>query len=85
MIRSCSSLPPVLVPCFDLCISEIEFGGQLLPVLNTEILLLLETPFQRLELIIRECRPGFPLFSGVITVRVGGIVGIVIICSRKEY
>ena len=58
-------LPSVLIPSFDLGIREIEFCRQFLSILNTQILLLLKTSLQSLELVICKGCSGLPLLPGV--------------------
>ena len=57
-----AGLPPVLVPGLDLCVGQVELGGQLHPVLHTQVLLALEALLQCLQLVVSEGRPGFPRF-----------------------
>ena len=62
----------VLVPRFDLSISQIEFGGQFLTVLDAQVLLLLEAALQRLQLIIGKGRAGLSLLPNVVVHGPGG-------------
>lgn len=48
--------PSVLIPGLDLCVAQVEFGGQLHPVLDTEVLLSIEALLQSVELVIGEGR-----------------------------
>jgi hypothetical protein len=50
-------LPSVLVPGFDLCVSQVELCSQLHSVLNAQVLLTLEAALQCLELVIGESGP----------------------------
>lgn len=55
-------LPAVLVPGFDLSVTELQGCCQLHAVLDTEVFLLLEAPLQSGQLLVAECRPGFAGF-----------------------
>ena len=58
-------LPSVLVPSLDLSVSQVQFGRELHPVLDGEILLPLEAGLQGLQLVVREGCPRLPLLLGV--------------------
>ena len=55
--------PPVLVPGLHLRVRQVQLGGQLLPVLHGEVLLLLKAALEGLQLIVAERRPCLPLLS----------------------
>ncbi len=59
------NLPPVLVPRLDLGVREVETGSELHAVLDREVLLSLEAPFQRVELVVRERRAGLAWLLGL--------------------
>lgn len=52
-------IPPVLVPGLDLGVAELQGGSQLHPVLDTQVLLLLEAPLQPRQLLLAEGGPSF--------------------------
>ena len=51
--------PAVLVPGFDLRVTEVEFRRELHAVLHAEVLLSLEVLLERVQLMIGERRPRF--------------------------
>ena len=55
--------PSVLVPGLHLRVRQVQLGGQLLPVLHREVLLLLKAALEGLQLVVAERRPCLPLFS----------------------
>ena len=64
--HACRSLPlgsSVLVPGLHLSVGQVELGGQLLPVLHGEVLLLLKAALEGLQLVVAERRPRLPLLS----------------------
>lgn len=58
------SLPSVLVPGFDLSVTETQLGRKFHPVLHAQVLLPLEALFERLQLMIGKRRSGLALFFG---------------------
>lgn len=74
VIKSCSkNLTSILVPRFDLCISQVELWRQFHTILDGQVFLALEALFQRLQLKIRESRSGFAIlfrFSTSAAVRI---------------
>ena len=53
----CGSLPSVLEPSLDLCVSEAEPPGQGTSLLHTQVFVLLEGSLQQLQLTVREGCP----------------------------
>lgn len=54
---------PVLIPCFDLSVGELEPSGELEPVLHAEILFSLETSLKFSKLMVGEGRARLSLFA----------------------
>lgn len=77
------ALPSVLVPSFDLGVGQIELGRQFHAILDAQVLLPLETLFERLQLVVRERRPGFPLFFAEIRTGIPAVV-VSVTCARKH-
>lgn len=57
-------LPAVLVPGLDLGVRKVERSRQVHAVLHTQVLLSLKAPFQLIQLVVRESRPGFARLFG---------------------
>lgn len=55
-------LPPVLVPGLHLGVAELQWSSKLHPVLDTQVLLFLETSFQPRQLLVAERCPSFTRF-----------------------
>lgn len=66
----------VLVPRFDLCVRQVELGRQLLPVLDAQVLLFLEAPLQRLQLVICKGRACLSLLPGIAVNRAGATAAV---------
>ena len=60
--REQANEPSVLVPCFHLCVGEIETCGELHAVLDAQILLTFEALLQAVQLLIGERRARFAWF-----------------------
>lgn len=63
--RSChmpAAVPAVLVPGLDLSVAELQRSRQLHPVLDTQVLLLLEASLQATQLLVAEGCPSLPRF-----------------------
>ena len=52
--------PPVLEPDLDLCLGELELGGELGPLRDGQVLLLPELLLQAVQLLGRERGPRLP-------------------------
>lgn len=86
-LRLLSNSPPVLVPGLDLGVGQTQLGRQLHTVLDTEVLLPLETLLQRLQLMVRERRPRLALLlaePGVAGAARPVLDIVLVTCNRVE-
>ena len=76
-------LPSVLVPSLDLGVRQVQFGRELHPVLDGEILLPLEAGLQGLQLVVREGCPRLPLLPLGCRLPSGAVRRVLIICKQS--
>ena len=74
VIKVTSKLPSVLIPSLDLGVGEVQLGRELLPVLDAQVLLLLEASLQGLELVVGESGPGLALLPRVHLAAAGSVL-----------
>lgn len=75
--------PSVLVPGLDLGVGQVELGRQFHAVLHAQVLLPFETLLQRLQLMVGERRPRFPLFLAEIRTGIPAVV-VSVTCTHTE-
>lgn len=77
------ALPSVLVPGLDLGVGQVELGRQFHAVLHAQVLLPFEALLKRLQLMVGERRPGFPLFLAEIRTGIPAVV-ISVTCTHTQ-
>lgn len=75
--------PSVLVPGLDLGVGQVELGRQFHAVLHAQVLLPLEALLQRLQLMVGERRPRFPLFLAEIRTGIPAVV-VSVTCTETH-